>query len=317
MEFFKEIIQTFEQNGIDCRIDDSEHTITAFKKLDYTSDYLQGNKSYDIPVTILVLPVKATSIHQAELQNNEVRNTLKQRNSIIVSEDRWRRSNKMMRARLLAHLGIFRSVYARDCEVRKISRAEADCFLEKNHSYGGAKCKHCYGIFLNRVRPKDHPSCLTTAREKESDISSRQYSSLCKGELIAAAEFSNARRWNKNGKTIRSYEWIRYASLPDLHISGGMGKILGQFIKDAQPDDIMSYADLEWSDGDVYRKLGFVNDGIKSPVTFAIDTELWTRTPIARMPVETNNINKNKENSKYLFVQNLGSIKYRLKLTDY
>lgn len=36
-----------------------------------------------------------------------------------------------------------------------------------------------------------------------------------------------------------------------------MGKLLKAFIGDVRPDDVMSYADASWSDGDVYRKLGF------------------------------------------------------------
>ena len=133
------------------------------------------------------------------------------------------------------------------------------------------------------------------AREGRCDIPA--------GTLIAVGTFSNARRWVKNGKEIRSYEWTRFASLPGLRISGGMGKILKAFIEEVQPDDIMSYADLEWSDGEVYSTLGFIKESMKEPVMFAVDGN-WKRTPISRCPQH--------EGSSYL--QNLGSLKYRLKL---
>ena len=42
-----------------------------------------------------------------------------------------------------------------------------------------------------------------------------------------------------------------------------MGKLLKAFIKDVRPDDVMSYADASWSSGDVYRKLGFKEEGAK------------------------------------------------------
>lgn len=42
-----------------------------------------------------------------------------------------------------------------------------------------------------------------------------------------------------------------------IGVDGGMGKLLKAFIDDVEPDDVMSYADASWSDGDVYRKLGF------------------------------------------------------------
>ena len=85
------------------------------------------------------------------------------------------------------------------------------------------------------------------------------------GQLIAVATFSNARKWIKEGKEIRSYEWVRYASLPDLRVSGGMGRLLKTFINEVQPDDIMSYADLEWSEGRAYKALGFMEDAAKDP----------------------------------------------------
>ena len=86
-----------------------------------------------------------------------------------------------------------------------------------------------------------------------------------------------------------------------------MGRMLKTFIKEIQPDDIMSYADLEWSAGDVYTQLGFTLEGIKDPVMFAVDTENWKRVPIKAGITPTSD----------RYFQNLGSNKYRLKLTDY
>ena len=99
-----------------------------------------------------------------------------------------------------------------------------------------------------------------------------------------------------------------------MRISGGMGKLLNAFIKEVQPDDIMSYADLEWSEGTVYRTLGFINEEMKDPVTFAVDPSTWERFPIrsGRSGAEVSAFP-----SGNLFFRNFGSSKYRLKLTDY
>ena len=56
----------------------------------------------------------------------------------------------MMQARLLAHLEFFEQAYARNCEVRRIEKSEAEAFLKENHSYGYAACKYRYGLFLKR-----------------------------------------------------------------------------------------------------------------------------------------------------------------------
>ncbi len=72
-----------------------------------------------------------------------------------------------------------------------------------------------------------------------------------------------ARKWVKDGREVRSYEWVRYCSLPDVRVVGGMGKILEEFISQVRPDDIMTYSDPRWSDGDAYKALGFVPEGEK------------------------------------------------------
>ena len=197
--------------------------------------------------------------------------------TIVITEDRWRTQGDMMRARLLAHLERFTSLYARNCYVKKIEKDVAREFLIANHSYGDAACRYRYGLYRN---------------DSED------------GVLVAVATFSNARKWQKGDRTIRSYEWTRYASLPGMRISGGMGKMLKAFIKDVQPDDIMSYADLEWSEGKVYEQLGFVLEGKKEPVMFVVDGQ-WRRFPVK--PGMTGD----------RFFQNRGSNKYRLKLTEY
>ena len=88
--------------------------------------------------------------------------------------------------------------------------------------------------------------------------------------------------------------------------------MLKTFIREVQPDDIMSYADLEWSSGEVYRSLGFTLEASKAPVTFIIDKTDWKRVPV-RPGMDT--CNEGKES--ILYFQNFGSNKYRLKLTDY
>lgn len=246
--------------------------------------------------TAEVIPVGISSGSPAEAE--EVRREVEglisgmDKRPMVITEDRWRLSRDMMEKRLLAHVGIFTGIYARDCEVRRIGKDVANMFLDKCHSYGKASSRYSYGVFIMRPRPGN---------------------GYGEGTLVAAAQFSNARRWQKGDRTVRSYEWIRYASLPDVRVTGGMGKILCRFIDDVSPDDIMSYADLEWSDGDVYRRLGFFEDGNRDPVLFSIDTDTWIRTTVR--PDTVHGGLPSEGPSGYL--KNYGSIKFRMKLTDY
>ena len=254
-----------------------------------------GNK------TILPLEISAASPGEAHLATQLSIDCIKglcledQEYPLIISEDRWYTKNQVMKARILAHLEVFTPIYARNCEVRRIDRAVAKEFLEANHSYGYAACRYCYGMFLKRHT--GHSANMAT---------------IDPGTLVAVATFSNARKWIKDEKTIRSYEWTRYASLPEVRLCGGMGKMLKTFIKEVQPDDIMSYADLEWSAGDVYAQLGFSLEGQKDPVMFVIDTESWKRSPIKK-----GTQSEEPAMSKLKYFRNFGSNKYRLKLTDY
>ncbi|MBQ9400565.1 MAG: hypothetical protein IJU27_08000 [Bacteroidales bacterium] len=137
-------------------------------------------------------------------------------------------------------LGQLESVFARNCTVRRIPSDVAAAFLERCHRLGTASCRYRYGLFVNRS---------TGGRE----------SALPEGTLVAVATFSSPRTM-KDGS--RSYEWVRYASLPDVRVVGGMGKLMEGFVSEVHPDDIMSYADASVSDGGVYRELGFEEEGL-------------------------------------------------------
>lgn len=243
---------------------------------------------------------------------------------IIIPEDRWKRQRPMMEARLLAHMEVFSQAYARNCEVRRIDKETAQRFLNDNHSYGYAACKYRYGIFLKRhtghiAREIEEERFLGCARNdnRSAQNDNRSARGDIVGTLIAVATFSNARKWIKDGKEIRSYEWTRYASVPELRVSGGMGKLLKAFIKEVQPDDIMSYADLEWSEGKVYEALGFSEEQPKDPVSFEIDPETWERRAIMRCQPEQGTTQVEQDTAGKLFYTNFGSRKLRLKLTDY
>lgn len=250
---------------------------------------------------ILPLEIKASSQEEAAVQAEEAWKSIGEVIAhygdypLIVTQDRWNIRQEMMQKRILAHLEVFSPIYARNCEIRRIDKAVAREFLEKTHSYGHATCRYCYGMFLRR-----HTGHIAAERTAKGDCGS-----IVPGTLVAVATFSNARKWIKGEQVVRSYEWTRYASLPEARISGGMGRFLKHFIKEVQPDDIMTYADLEWSQGDVYTGLGFTLEGQKAPVMFSIDYN-WQRFPV-----------KSEIYAGHLFFRNFGSNKFRMKLTDY
>lgn len=136
------------------------------------------------------------------------------------------------------------AIYARNCEVRRIDRNAAAAFFSANHRLGSTRARYCYGLFVRRT---------SGAAEMRLEA----------GTLAAAAGFSGPRRWIKGGRTIASYEWVRYASLEGMRVIGGMSRLLDAFVREIKPGDVMSYADPDEGDGGAaYRKLGFTLEGL-------------------------------------------------------
>lgn len=177
----------------------------------------------------------------------------------------------------------FHSVFARNCEIRRIDRELAASFLNACHLYGDCAAAYRYGLFVSHspggvkgAAEGGAMGCVAEgaeggamgAAEGVAVGAAEGRQTYPVGTLVAVASFSKARRWSKKGEngeqeTICSYEWLRYASLPELRVLGGMGRILARFIEDFHPDDIMSYVPLRHFSGEVYESLGFVSEGVK------------------------------------------------------
>lgn len=206
--------------------------------------------------------------------------------TIYIFEDRWKSKRELLQKRIDAHKGVFRSIFARKCDIFKPDAMEAKEFLDANHIYGYAGCKYRYGLKFE-------------------------------GETVAVSTFSEprpiTRRINGEDRVVQSYEWVRAASLPDCRVCGGMGKMLEAFIRDIHPEDIMAYADLEWSDGKVYEILGFTRIAETAPVKFYVDPETFERFPLNKIGRDRMaRGRKIPENAPV--IQNLGSAKYILTL---
>ncbi len=150
------------------------------------------------------------------------------------------------------------NIFARNCDCRRIPKNLAKEFLDKYHTMGYTNCRYAYGLFTKKL-----------TKDIEENV------------LVGVATFSSAKKWQKGNKLISSYEWIRYACLSGYRINGGMSKILKCFIDELGADDIMTYIDPTWSNGEAYKALGFKEEGLKT------------------------------------FKSGASSIKFRLKITDY
>lgn len=188
--------------------------------------------------------------------------------TFYIYEDRWRCSKDTVSKRILSKLGVFRRIHARLCEVVS---------LENCKEYGMAP-----DIFREKVRKflQTHHTYGYLKGQKDYLLVHRQ-------DIVAASQFKRTYTPSEVNKEADAYEWTRYASLPDIRIAGGMGKLLKRFLADICSEspiadsnrsiEIMSYSDNEWGDGDVYRKLGFKYAGSLPPVSYHIEPKTLKR----------------------------------------
>ena len=139
----------------------------------------------------------------------------------------WIHKRHIVEHRLKSALGIGERIFARKCELRKISLKEANELIALVHIQGPALAKINYGLYYNDI-------------------------------LVAAMNFSKPRFSKKY-----EYELIRYAST--ANVIGGASKLLKAFLKEYKPESLITYADRRWSNGNLYQKIGFTKVNITSP----------------------------------------------------
>ena len=157
-------------------------------------------------------------------------------------EDQWVLHFEMLSGRLQSLYGNFTSVYARNCKVVRIDKITAAPFLKSNHLLGYVTTRYTFGLFY-------------------------------KEEIVALACFSNPRKILKVDIQSRSSELVRYACKSNYLIAGGLSKLIMAFTRMVELDDIVTYADLDYTIGQGYRLAGFRAENLISPHSFRINKE--------------------------------------------
>jgi|GEM_PF-1125140 len=184
--------------------------------------------------------------------------------------------------------------FARKLQIDKISNNDLKIFLNENHLQGYTVSKYNY--------------CL-----KDND------------EIIAVMTFGNKRKFYKKDKNNENdknkYELIRYCVKKDTTVVGGASKLLKYFIDQQNPDIIFSYANKMYSNGDLYKKLGFNKTIDTTPGYFYYkDDKIYHRFNFTKQKLVKMGYDKNKteneimENLGYFKFYDLGNFKFELKI---
>lgn len=122
-------------------------------------------------------------------------------------------------------------IQARKLKVLEIDKEEAKQFLDKNHLQHSTNCSIRIGLKLDT-------------------------------ELVGVMTFGKPRFSNDY-----EYEVIRLAFKPGVVVTGGTEKMFSYFIREYNPQSILTYVDISKFTGNVYTRLGFkpVGKGITEP----------------------------------------------------
>ncbi|GAB3520421.1 PDDEXK family nuclease [Emticicia fontis] len=231
------------------------------------------------PFTYIYLPEKQMVIHcvslEPQLQDGQFFQHLSESFTqqglrvIHLWEDVWHTQEAIVQSRLLSILGKSATIPARLTKNRRIDKPTLDAFLSENHLQIPTGAKFKYGLYL----PKRYFRVIDVEKNRLTEML-RESLEASEEMLMAVASFSSARTFVRAGVSYRSFELIRFANMKGFTVVGGFDKLLKAFIREQKPDDIMTYADADWSDGASYEKLGFERIELTAPQSFGLDENL-------------------------------------------
>ena len=129
---------------------------------------------------------------------------------------------------ILNKLGLCKNkIYARKCVLKTVSSKDASQFYETNHIQGKTGATIHYGLYFN-------------------------------DELVSMMSFGK----RAIGKFNDSWELIRYCCKLNTLVVGGASKLFKNFIKEYNPETIISWSSNDISEGSMYKFLGFTEENI-------------------------------------------------------
>jgi hypothetical protein len=156
---------------------------------------------------------------------------------VHIYEDDWVYKQGIVKSMILNKLNKTKyKIFARKCEIKDVTDNNLiRDFLNDNHIQGFVGSKVKIGLFYDN-------------------------------ELISLMTFGKLRKpLNSKSKNNNEYEMLRFCNKLNTNIIGGASKLFKYFINKYDPEQVISYADRSYSNGNLYNILGFKFDHITSP----------------------------------------------------
>lgn len=138
-----------------------------------------------------------------------------------IFDTEWIEKNHIVRSKIAGKFHRHTVISARKCQIRLVNQQEKDQFLGLNHLQGTCNSAVNLGLYYG-------------------------------DQLVMIATFGKARYSRKI-----EWELLRMSSTIFTTVQGGASKLFKFFVKTYSPNTVVSYADRRWSEGAVYKMLGF------------------------------------------------------------
>lgn len=204
---------------------------------------------------------------------------------VLLAADYWQSKQTLVESKLLTLSGKNATIHGRDCHVGKVSKPICEAFMVENHLLGSVNAEYFFGIF--------HRSTL-----------------------IGCASFAKPKHMIYENPPYMSIEMVRFATIKNITVTGGLGKIIHYMKKEKIADEIMTYIDRDWSEGESFEKVGFVKKGELPPMYFWFDTVEKARISPALLQKYLNRNRVKFDENRFYKVWNSGSIKLSLPFHD-
>ena len=243
--------------------------------------HLQG---YDVVINCISIINLIAPEHVIAVQNVYFEKGM---HFVSLWEDVWRNRQEQVLSRIQSLLGENMRIHGRKTTVISLDKQQADSFLSAFHIQGPALARYKLGL-------------------QHED------------ELVAVATFSAARLMRQRAEGYRSTELIRFATKSGYTVTGGLTKLLRHFIAHVKTNDVMSYADRDWSVGKSYEAAGFTFHSVIPPATLWLDTSTNKRYFQHRVPggiaQQLESTDLGEHSNQFVKIFNTGNLKYILYL---
>ena len=146
---------------------------------------------------------------------------------IHIWEDDWLYKQDIVKSMILNKINkVNNKIFARKCKIKEVESKISKDFLNNNHIQGFIGSPIRLGLYYN-------------------------------DELVSLMTFGKKRLFMKSSSKEGEYELLRFCNKINTSIIGGASRLFKYFLKNYNPKQITTYADRSYSNGNLYKQLGF------------------------------------------------------------